>query len=418
MIGREGEMNLKKTIAIPGTFDSKGEEFLYIKNLLERFGLGTLTIHTGTFAPCFEPDISNEVVARAAGYDLKQLMQDKDRGKAVKALSEGLLRLLPALCEKGFVDGVISLGGAGGTALATPAMRALPLGLPKVMVSTAASGNVAPFVGTSDLVMIPSITDVCGLNRISQHVFYNAAAAIAGMVGCDNIIPYEAPMQSKPLIAATMYGVTTPCVEQAKAYLEAEGFEVIVFHASGTGGRTMEEMIRRGMFEGVLDLTTTEWADTLFDGIFAAGEDRLNAAVERGIPQVVSVGATDMVTFGPPDTVPEKYKKRHLIAHNPMITVMRSNITENIKMGEVMAAKWNRAKRPMVLLLPEQGTSMNDAEGRPFEGPKERAALFDTLEKQIDNPNVKIIRVPAHINDQVFSCTAATALTYLMKSQE
>ncbi|MBQ9377600.1 MAG: Tm-1-like ATP-binding domain-containing protein, partial [Schwartzia sp.] len=272
-----------KTIALAGTFDTKGKEFLYAKGLVEELGLRALTIHTGVFEPEFTPDVGNEEVAAAAGKDIREIVKRKDRAMATEALSEGMKKLIPKLYKEGRFDGILSFGGSGGTSMATPAMRELPIGVPKVMVSTMASGNVSQYVGTSDIVMMPSIVDVAGLNKISKRIFSNAVLAVVGMVeGRDRLKPDTA--ESKPLIAASMFGVTTPCIDQAKAYLEKEGYEVLVFHATGTGGKTMESLIDAGFFAGVLDMTTTEWCDEVVGGVLAAGPDRCGAAVRHRIP--------------------------------------------------------------------------------------------------------------------------------------
>ncbi|MFR2405851.1 MAG: Tm-1-like ATP-binding domain-containing protein, partial [Eubacterium callanderi] len=276
-----------KTIAIAGTFDSKGHEYAYVKDLIESLGLNTLTINTGVFEPVFEADVSNEEVAKAAGADIKEIAAKGDRAYATEILSKGMEILVPKLYQEGKFDGIISFGGSGGTSLVTPGMRKLPIGVPKVMVSTMASGDVSNYVGTSDIVMMPSVVDVAGLNSISTKIFANAAFAIAGMVKFEDTHVIE----KKPLVAATMFGVTTPCLTAAQEYLEARGYEVLIFHATGTGGQSMEALVEGGFIEGVLDITTTEWADELVGGILAAGPHRLEAAGKMGIPQVVSVGA-------------------------------------------------------------------------------------------------------------------------------
>jgi uncharacterized protein (UPF0261 family) len=283
-----------KTIAIAGTFDSKGKELNFVKEVLESLGLNTLTIHCGVFEPIFKTDVSNEEVAREVGEDIHQIASKKDRALATEVLSKGMEKLIPRLYAEGKFDGIISLGGTGGTSLVTPGMRALPIGVPKVMVSTVASGNVQQYVGTSDIVMMPSIVDVSGLNSISTKIFTNAALAIAGMVSLEH---KEIAQEKKPLVAATMFGVTTPCVDAAREFLEEKGYEVLVFHATGTGGRVMERLIEEGYFKGVLDITTTEWCDELVGGVLAAGPNRLEAAGKHKVPQVVSVGALDMVNF-------------------------------------------------------------------------------------------------------------------------
>lgn len=402
-----------KTIAIAGTFDSKGTEFLYVKKLVEELGLQTYTIHTGVFKAIFEPDVSNKTVAEAAGYNIDEIVRKKDRALATAALSEGMKILIPKLYKEGKFDGILSFGGSGGTALVTPAMRELPIGVPKLMVSTMASGDVERYVGTSDILMMPSIVDVAGINKISKIIFKNAALAIAGMVGNKENLEEEQG-EEKPLIAASMFGVTTPCVEQAKAVLEKAGYEVLVFHATGTGGKTMESLIESGFFTGVLDLTTTEWCDEVVGGILAAGEDRCRAAVRKKIPQVVSVGACDMVNFGPIDEVPKQFANRNLYKHNPLVTLMRTSQEENKVIGEKLAERWNEAESKMALFLPEQGVSMIDAQGQPFDGPEERKILFDTLKKNISNDNVEIIEMNNNINDVAFATAAAQKLIDLI----
>ncbi len=403
------------TIAIAGTFDTKGAEFLYVKNLVEELGLNPFMIHTGVFDPSFTVDVTNEEVASAAGYDIKKIVERKDRAMATEALSKGMEILVPKLYEQGKFDGIISFGGSGGTSLVTPAMRALPIGVPKVMVSTMASGNVAQYVGTSDIIMMPSIVDVAGLNKVSKMIFINAVLAIAGMVSLGDKLPQDSG-EEKPLIAATMFGVTTPCVDQAKAYLEDQGYEVLVFHATGTGGKTMEALVDAGFFAGVLDLTTTEWCDEIVGGVLAAGTERCGAAIRNKIPQVVSVGACDMVNFGPMDTVPSEFSGRNFYKHNPTVTLMRTTAPENAKIGAALADKWNNAQTDMTVFLPAKGVSMIDAEGQPFDGPEERKVLFETIKENINNENVKIEELPNNINDTEFALAAAKELIRLLNA--
>lgn len=399
-----------KTIAIIGTFDTKGAEFDFIRNLVREQGLNTLCIHTGAFEPLFTPDVSNAEVAAAVSVSIEEIYEKKDRAFATDVMSRGAEKLVPELFRQGRFDGIISVGGSGGTSMATPAMRALPVGVPKVMVSTMASGNVAQYVGTSDIVMFPSVVDAEGLNAISMEIFSNAVNAVVGMV--KNKKPIE--HANKPLIAATMFGVTTPCIKTAKSYLEEQGYEVLVFHATGTGGKTMEALVNGGFIKGVLDITTTEWCDELFGGVLSAGPHRLEAAGKCGVPQVVSVGALDMVNFGPIDTVPEKYRGRNLYKHNPTVTLMRTTVEENVKLGEVIAEKLNSAQSPTVLMLPLRGVSAIDGDGQPFDGPAEDKALFDTLRRNIGK-NVELIEVDANINDDEFSLAAAKKLVSLIK---
>ena len=403
-----------KTIAVAGTFDTKGKEFLYVKELIEELGLKTYMINTGVFDSEIEVDVSNKEIAKEAGYDIEEIVSRRDRAMATEALSKGMELLIPRLYAEGKFDGIISFGGSGGTSLVTPAMRALPIGVPKMMVSTMASGNVSQYVGTSDIIMMPSIVDVAGLNKISKTIFKNAVLAIAGMVGmADKIKKVEE--DEKPLIAATMFGVTTPCVDFAKEYLEEHGYEVLVFHATGTGGKTMESLIDAGFFKGVLDITTTEWCDEIVGGVLGAGPNRLEAAGRNHVPQVVSVGALDMVNFGPIDTIPEKFKDRNLYKHNPTVTLMRTTVEENIKVGQKIAEKLNASAGKTVLILPLKGVSMIDAPGQPFYGSKEDEALFDTLKNNIDKGKVNIVEMDNNINDKAFAQRAAEELIRMLE---
>ena len=403
-----------KTIAVAGTFDTKGKEFLYVKELIEEHGLKTYMINTGVFDSEIEVDVSNKEIAKEAGYDIDDIVSRRDRAMATEALSKGMELLIPRLYAEGKFDGIISFGGSGGTSLVTPAMRALPIGVPKMMVSTMASGNVSQYVGTSDIIMMPSIVDVAGLNKISKTIFKNAVLAIAGMVGMADKIK-EVEEDEKPLIAATMFGVTTPCVDFAKEYLEERGYEVLVFHATGTGGKTMESLIDAGFFKGVLDITTTEWCDEIVGGVLGAGPNRLEAAGRNHVPQVVSVGALDMVNFGPIDTIPEKFKSRNLYKHNPTVTLMRTTVEENIKFGQKIAEKLNASFGKTVLILPLKGVSMIDAPGQPFYGSKEDEALFDTLKNNIDKDKVNIVEMDNNINEKAFAQRAAEELIKMLK---
>lgn len=400
-----------KTIAIAGTFDSKGKEFSYVKNILEGLGLKTFTIHCGVFEPMFETDVSNEEVAGEVGANIKEIAAKRDRALGTELLSKGMEKLIPRLYAEGKFHGIISFGGSGGTSLVTPGMRALPIGVPKVMVSTVASGNTQQYVGTSDIMMYPSIVDVSGLNLVSTKIFTNAAFAIAGMVKFE----HEEKIEKKPLVAATMFGVTTPCVDKAREYLEEQGYEVLVFHATGTGGKTMERLIEDGFFDGILDLTTTEWCDELVGGVLAAGPHRLEAAGRHKVPQVVSLGALDMVNFGPIDTVPKEFAGRKLYKHNPTVTLMRTTVEENKKLGEIISEKLNSAKGSTALIVPLRGVSMIDVEGQPFYGPEEDKILFDTIRKNIDQNKVELIEIDLDINDKEFAVAAAKKLVEFMK---
>lgn len=404
-----------KIVAVIGTFDTKGEEFAFVRDTIQSLGVKTLMIHTGVFEPTISADISNAEVAQAAGYDIADIASKKDRAFATEILSKGMKNLLPDLYAQKCFDGVISFGGSGGTALATAGMRELPIGVPKVMVSTVAGGDVSVYVGHSDIFMYPSIVDVAGINAISQKIFINGSHAIAGMVQFAHEAQKIQETSGKPLIAATMFGVTTPAVNEARKYLEDKGYEVITFHATGVGGKAMEKLIASGYFKGVLDLTTTEWCDELFGGVCNAGPDRLTAAGNNGIPQVASVGAMDMVNFGAYDTIPAHYTQRNLYKHNPFVTLMRTNAEENRQLGEKLAEKLNSAQSPTALILPLGGVSMIDAEGQAFYGPEENKVLFDTLKAKVNLDKIDLIEMNNNINDAAFAVAAAQKLIDLIE---
>lgn len=399
-----------KTVAVLGTFDTKGKELKFIKECIEEHGLKTLCINTGVFEPVVEPDISSSEVAAAVGADINAIVEKRDRATATEVLAKGTEKLIPQLYAEGKFDGIISIGGSGGTSLATPAMRQLPLGVPKVMVSTMASGDVSPYVGISDIVMIPSVVDAEGLNDISKVIFSNAANAVVGMVQNRK----EIESDGKPLLAATMFGVTTPCVKAAEDYLHEQGYDVLVFHATGTGGKCMEALIDQGFIKGVLDLTTTEWCDEVVGGVLNAGPDRLTAAGKNGIPQVVSVGALDMVNFGPMDTVPAQFKDRNLYKHNPTVTLMRTTADELKSIGHEIATRLADATGKTTLMLPLKGVSMIDVEGQPFYDAEADKVLFDTLRTELADSNVEIVELDTDINDKEFAVAAAKKLISLL----
>lgn len=399
-----------KTVAVLGTFDTKGKELKFIKECIEEHGLKTLCINTGVFEPVVEPDISSAEVAAAVGADINAIVEKRDRATATEVLAKGTEKLIPQLYAEGKFDGIISIGGSGGTSLATPAMRQLPLGVPKVMVSTMASGDVSPYVGTSDIVMIPSVVDAEGLNDISKVIFSNAANAVVGMVQNRK----EIESDGKPLLAATMFGVTTPCVKAAEDYLHEQGYDVLVFHATGTGGKCMEALIDQGFIKGVLDLTTTEWCDEVVGGVLNAGPDRLTAAGKNGIPQVVSVGALDMVNFGPMDTVPAQFKDRNLYKHNPTVTLMRTTADELKSIGHEIATRLTDATGKTTLMLPLKGVSMIDVEGQPFYDAEADKVLFDTLRTELAGSDVEIVELDTDINDKEFAVAAAKKLISLL----
>ena len=398
------------TIAILGTLDTKGEEHAFVADLIRRRGHQTLVIDVGTLAPPkFQPDIARDEVLRAAGKSLAELTARRDRGESVAAMSEAAPILLSRLLSEKKIDGVISLGGGGGTAIGTAAMRALPIGFPKVMVSTLAGGNVAPYVGSKDIVMFPSIVDVAGINRISRAILSRAAGAICGMVETEISVG-----EDKPIIAASQFGNTTPCVDQARKRLEAAGYEVLVFHSTGVGGRTMESLIESGMVAGVLDITTTEWADELVGGILGAGPTRLEAAARRGVPAIVTPGCLDMVNFGTPETIPTKFQGRNFYLHNPQVTLMRTTPEEAARLGRIVAEKLNLSIGPVAVLLPLRGISLISAPGQKFHDPAADSALFASLKETL-RKDIPVIEVDAEINDPIFSDACAETLLNLMK---
>lgn len=402
---------MRMNVFLPGTFDTKGIEFAFLKSLLEKQGFHCICADAGVLnPPSFAPDISREDVFIAAGTTLKKILLEQNRGNAVEAAAKGLAKIALELFNQRKIHGVLGMGGSAGTTLGTAAMRALPFGVPKIMVSTLASGQVRPFVGVKDITMMHSVVDISGLNRISTKILTNAAHAMVGMLNA----PASNPNLEKTLLAATMFGVTTPCVELGRNILEQSGREVLVFHATGTGGLTMESFIRDGLIKGVLDITTTELADELVGGILSAGNERLTAAGIMGIPQVISVGALDMVNFGPMDTVPEKFRNRRLHAHNSNVTLMRTTPEENALLGKEIALKANAAKGATAIIFPLRGISALDALGNPFWWPEANHALKESLKLGL-NPDVEYIELDLHINDTAFGEACALKLINYLK---
>lgn len=403
-------------ILLIGTLDTKGTEIQFVRDLLSQAGVSCLVLDAAVLGPAaFAPDISREEVFAAAGTSLAAVQQAGDRGRAVDAAAKGAAKIAVDLFSQGTVDGVLGLGGSAGTTIGTAAMRALPFGVPKLMVSTLASGQVKQYVGVRDILMMYSVVDISGLNRICRTVLTNAARAMIGMAGGQGIRDQGSGIgKDKPLVTATMFGVTTPCVEAARKKIEAQGFEVLVFHATGTGGRTMESFIADGLIEGVLDITTTELADELVGGELTAGRDRLTAAALKGVPQVISVGALDMVNFGPRSTVPEKFHDRRFYQHNPNVTLMRTTPEENDKLGKEIAEKASAARGPTAVLVPLRGVSAIDAPGQPFHWPEADAALFQSLRLWM-SPGVELIELDLHINDPTFAEAAADKLLQFLK---
>ena len=391
------------TVVLVGTLDTKGDEYACLRDRLRSAGLDTLLVDVGTQgAPRTPADVPREEVAAAGGFDLADLT---DRGAAVAAMCEAAPQVVRRLFDEGRCQGVLAAGGSGNTAIATAAMRALPVGVPKLVVSTMASGDTAAYVDVSDVTMMPAVTDVAGLNSVSARILANAAAAVAGMVSAP---PVELG-ESRPVVAATMFGVTTAAVTAAREELERRGYEVLVFHATGTGGRSMESLVESGFVTGVLDLTTTELADDLVGGVLSAGPHRLEAAGRAGVPQVVSLGALDMVNFGPRASVPDRFADRQLYVHNPTITLMRTTPEECAELGRRVGAKLSAATGPVALFVPLRGVSAISGEGGPFADPDADAALLAGLRETLA-PSVELHQVDAHVNDPAFALAVAARL--------
>jgi len=398
------------TIAVLGTLDTKGREHAFVAERIRARGHAAVLIDVGTGAePVVAADIARAEVAAAGGIDLAALVARGDRGECVAAMAAAAAALVGRLVAEGRIQGVIALGGGGGTAIASAALRPLPIGFPKLVVSTLASGNTAPYVGTSDIVMMPAVVDVQGLNRISRTILTRAAGAICGMVEAD----VATAAADKPLVVASMFGNTTGCIEAAVPLLEAAGYEVLVFHATGTGGRALETLVASGLVAGVLDITTTELADELVGGVLSAGPERLDAAARHGVPAVVAPGCLDMVNFGPPETVPQRFAGRRFYAHNPQVTLMRTSPEESAALGQLVAGKVNASRGPVRVLLPRQGLSVIGAPGGPFHDPAADAALFEALESGL-RPGISCSSLDCGINDPAFARAAVEALLALM----
>ena len=399
------------TIAVIGTMDSKGFEHQFVADILKKRGHSTLLIDLGTGSdPQVTVDIDRFTVVATSGLDLQSLIDKQDRGECVVAMSKAAPLFVADLVKQKKIDGIISLGGGGGTALGTAVMRALPIGFPKVMVSTLASGNTAHYLGTKDIVMIPSIVDVAGLNSISTTIFTRAAGAIAGMV--EEKIELT---EQKPLIVASMFGNTTECIVHATKVLKEAGYEVLVFHATGMGGKTMESLIESGMVEGVLDLTTTEWADELTGATLSAGPTRMDAMSKAKVPAVIAPGCLDMANFGEVDSVPAKFEGRNFYIHNPQVTLMRTNAEENKQLGKILAEKANANAAPTVIMLPTKAISIISAEGQAFYDLEADHALFQSIK---ENASVEVIEIDEEINSEIFAQASAKKLLELIKTHK
>lgn len=400
------------TVVLVGTMDTKGAEYDFIRQRLSAAGIDTLMVDCGVLGlPQILPDVSREEVAKAAGADVAALAQAGDRGAAVQAMARGAEAVLKRLLSEGRLQGAMALGGGGGTSIAASAFQALPLGVPKIIVSTMASGDTRAYVGESDLILIPSVVDIAGVNRVSARVMSNAAAAMAGMVGA----PPVPETGTKPLIAASMFGVTTPCVTEGRRLLEERGYEVLTFHMTGVGGRTLESLVENGLVSGVLDLTTTELADELVGGVLSAGPMRLSRAGTPPVPRVVSVGALDMVNFGPRDTVPPKFAQRNLYVHNAMVTLMRTTPEECTELGRILAERVSALGAPATVLLPLRGISSIAVEDAVFHDPEADGALFDAIRRNLGN-HVRLEEMDTHINDPIFAARAVELLMGMIRA--
>jgi uncharacterized protein (UPF0261 family) len=398
------------TVVLVGTLDTKGKEYDYLRNRLREQGVDVLLVDAGVFEPLIEADVPREEVAAAAGADVAALAEAGDRGAAVEVMGRGSAEVVRRLHAEGRLDGILTVGGSGNSSIAAQAMRALPVGVPKLLVSTLASGDTRPYVGASDVTMTYSVVDISGLNRISERILANAAGAIAGMAKVS--VPEGG---GRPLVGATMFGVTTPAVTRARERLEELGYEVLVFHATGTGGLSMEALAQGGYLAGVLDLTTTELADDLVGGVLSAGPDRLEAVGELGLPQVVSLGALDMVNFGPRETVPPQFEERNLYVHNPTVTLMRTTPEECAELGRRIARKLSAATGPTALFVPLRGVSMIATEGGPFHDPEADEALFSALREGLGE-NVELHEVDVDVNDPAFADAMANRLHELIQA--
>ncbi|WP_447920633.1 Tm-1-like ATP-binding domain-containing protein [Achromobacter aegrifaciens] len=391
--------NSNRRVYVAATYDTKGHEAEYVMDLLRRDGLDSVSVDVSTTGAASAAQVQASEVA-ASHPEGAVAVFTGDRGTAIAAMALAFERY--AAGNAG-IGALLGLGGSGGTALITPAMRALAIGTPKLMVSTMASGNVAPYVGPSDIAMMYSVTDVAGLNHISRRVLANAAGAIGGAF---KQAASAAADDGRPAVGITMFGVTTACVQQVTPLLESR-YDCLVFHATGTGGQSMEKLLDSHLLGGVLDLTTTEVCDFLFGGVLACTEDRFGAVARSGLPYVGSCGALDMVNFGGMDTVPERYRGRKFYPHNPQVTLMRTTVEENTRQGEWIAARLNQCQGPVRFLIPEGGVSALDAPGQAFWDPEADAALFAALEAHlVQTADRRLVRVPCHINDPLFAQTA------------
>ena len=411
LMQQEGGENMSKTVVLVGSLDTKGKEYAFIKELIEKQNVETLVVDFGVQGkPAFKPDIGRSKVAKAGGGDISYLASGDHKDEAMKTMATGLAVIVRKLYDRGKLDGIIGMGGTGGTSIITAAMRTLPVGVPKVMVSTVGGGDVSVYAGTKDITFIPSVVDVAGINRISRAIYANAAGAIAGMVK----VKRPKAVEEKQLVVASMFGNTTKSVDHAREILEKNGYEVLVFHATGTGGKTMESLITDGYITASMDITTTELADEVCGGVFSAGPERCLGASRAGIPAVLVPGCVDMANFWGIETVPEKYKGRNLYEWNPNVTLLRTNVEENILMGKMLAAAANAASAPVAVIIPLKGVSMLDSEGGAFWDPLADRACFDAIKENL-KPGIPYVEMNHNINDPEFSEKVAAVLLQMLK---
>jgi len=415
-IARRPRIRSRATVVLLGTLDTKGAEYAYLRDRVKDADtdVDVVVVDAGILGePLIEPELTRQEVAAAAGADVQALADARDRATAIETMGRGAAVVVRRLHAEGRLDAIGALGGTGGTAIATRAMRALPVGVPKLMVSTVAAGDMSPYVGTTDVTMMHSVVDVAGINRISAQIFTNAARALAGMAAGTE----APPLTEKPLVVASMWGVTTPCVTTARERLEELGYDVLVFHQTGIGGKSMEELIAAGLVDGVLDVTPTELGDELVGGIWSSGPERLETAGRLGIPQVVSLGALDVIAIsstGLPDPLPEKFRERPIYVHDELMVATRATPGECRELAAVIARKLNAARGPTVLFVPLRGLSLLTTEGQALYDLEGDEALLSTLRERIDRAKVEVHEVDADINDTAFALAMAERLHELL----
>jgi uncharacterized protein (UPF0261 family) len=404
---------VNKTIVLLGRLDSKGKEYAYVKDLIVRGGFDVIVVDVGTRgAPHFEPQISREEVAKAAGVKIEDVVDPTDENKEIRVMMEGAPKIAQRLRDSGRLDGILCLGGSRGTAIGTAAMRALPFGLPKVMVSTIASGDMRPYIGIKDITLVHSVTDIVGLNRMTKRLLTYAAGAVMGAVAADTGLE----VSNKPLIAMSSMGGINRAVFSAQKTLEDKGFEVVAFHTVGTGGRALEEAVEQGLIDGVLDLVTHEVTDHLYGGYCDAGPARLEAAGKKGLPQVIVPGCLDFIVFSPPEMIPESLRERQVYRHTPEVAIVRANKDEMASVGKTIAEKLNRALGPVIVVIPNQGFSPANRPGKPLYDPEADRAFAEALRQNL-RPSIRIVEVDAHINDERFAKGAVDLLCELMQKR-